>query len=900
MRRTPRALAALLVTALLAAADKPPYQRLLEGDDALRAAQLESRLRQLTEADRYAEALPTADEVLALRRRVQGADHWQTRSAQQYTEALRRAAALPDAARQALADARRHMAEGERARQQGHLAEAERAFRLAYALRCRLLGPDQVETVASLGAVARVRDAQGRVAAAEALYRQAEAALRRTLGDDHPHTASARNNLAGCLTDQGHHADAEALYRQALHAARQAYGPGHPLTAQAAHNLANSLSHLRRNAEAEQLYRESLAVRRKVFGAEHPATASSYHGLAGILQAQGKHDQAEEFFRQTVALCRRYLGPDDPRTASSCNGLAVCLDFQGKYVEAEALYREALEAERRLRGDGHPSTVTMAGNLAGCLYARGQYAGAADQWRAATRGFEVARLRVALGGLRSAAFAAERSPWPPLAAVLARLGRAEEAWQAREASLARGLLDDLAIRRREPGDADLFRRAEGLVARLRALDEGPARRDEELRQRRRALEDELASCEAELSRRRVYDLARLQAQLPAETALVLWLDLQGVAKAANPAGEHWGGVVRRSGPPVWVKLPGSGPGGAWTPDDDNLPGRVRAALGQRPGPEGREAAAWCRRLAAQRLDPLADVLRGGAGVPPARHLLVLPSGWLNGIPVEALTDRYTVSYTPSGTLYARLAERRRAERADSGEPTLLALGDPAGRPLPGTRQEVEALARLFPRPTVLLDADASVQQLEGLRAAKQLQGYRYLHFATHGQADAAREFTSALLLAGDGRLTARAVLEAWDLQAELVTLSACQSGLGRSAGGEGLLGFSQAFLLAGARSVVLSLWKVDDTATSLLMVRFYENLLGRRAGLKGPLPKAEALREAKAWLRDLPAEEVRQQVAALPALERGAERQRQPAAEGVRPYADPYYWSAFILIGDPN
>src|SRR4029077_15987081 len=102
--------------------------------------------------------------------------------------------------------------------------------------------------------------------------------------------------------------------------------------------------------------------------------------------------------------------------------------------------------------------------------------------------------------------------------------------------------------------------------------------------------------------------------------------------------------------------------------------------------------------------------------------------------------------------------------------------------------------------------------------------------------DAAQE-----VLAGrpppDGRLTAAEVLEFWKLDAELVTLSACESGLGREGGGEGLLGFAQAFLLAGARSLVLSLWKVDDAATALLMVRFYENLLGSRSGSK-PLPKA--------------------------------------------------------------
>jgi hypothetical protein len=74
-----------------------------------------------------------------------------------------------------------------------------------------------------------------------------------------------------------------------------------------------------------------------------------------------------------------------------------------------------------------------------------------------------------------------------------------------------------------------------------------------------------------------------------------------------------------------------------------------------------------------------------------------------------------------------------------------------------------------------------------------------------------------------------------------VVLSAAKAAWGRSRAGEGCLGFSQALFLAGTRSLVLSLWKADDTATPLLMQRFYQNLLGKRADLKGPLAKAEAL-----------------------------------------------------------
>jgi CHAT domain-containing protein len=117
------------------------------------------------------------------------------------------------------------------------------------------------------------------------------------------------------------------------------------------------------------------------------------------------------------------------------------------------------------------------------------------------------------------------------------------------------------------------------------------------------------------------------------------------------------------------------------------------------------------------------------------------------------------------------------------------------------------------------------------------------------------------------------------------------------------LGFSQALFLAGARSLVVSLWQVDDTATALLMTRFYENLLGTPEKTVKPLPKAEALAEAKRWLRGLRPDEVEQLTKDLPTRgTRGRLEPRKPpeGPSAVRSYEHPYYWSGFILIGDPG
>jgi CHAT domain-containing protein len=238
-------------------------------------------------------------------------------------------------------------------------------------------------------------------------------------------------------------------------------------------------------------------------------------------------------------------------------------------------------------------------------------------------------------------------------------------------------------------------------------------------------------------------------------------------------------------------------------------------------------------------------------------------------------------------------------------------------PLPGTRREVEAIAALFPRgnATTLLDREATESHLQRLAASGELKSYRFVHLATHGKSNASVALWSALFLppesralspqadlaereeALDGQITAEQIVRTWELDADLVVLSACESGLGPDVDGEGYLGFAQALFVKGARSVVLSQWRVDDTATALLMSRFYQNLLGKRDGLHNPLPKAKALDEAKEWLRGLSIAGVGTE---LGRIERGAPRSKQGEPVSGRPFEHPYYWAAFILIGDPN
>jgi CHAT domain-containing protein len=134
------------------------------------------------------------------------------------------------------------------------------------------------------------------------------------------------------------------------------------------------------------------------------------------------------------------------------------------------------------------------------------------------------------------------------------------------------------------------------------------------------------------------------------------------------------------------------------------------------------------------------------------------------------------------------------------------------------------------------------------------------------------------------------VLEFWKLNTELVSIAASDR----------QLELAQAFLAAGSRAVCTTLTEVDDSASVLLVTRFYQNLLGKRPGLYKPLPRAQALSEAKAWLRGLSLQEALRTIATVSG---GTAFKHSPAdsqRKDERPFAHPRYWAIFLLLGDPN
>jgi CHAT domain-containing protein/tetratricopeptide (TPR) repeat protein len=1273
----------LVLVGMTSAAETPIYERLLQGADAKRAADLLDQIETAEQNDRYDTSIQATEALLALRRRVQGEQHYETRTEVVELAVRRTIAALPADQRAAWRKSQEQNVQGWQLFQKGKFAAAQPLWQTHYQNCRQVLGADHAFTALAGNNLAACHKALGQLATAEQLHRQALAIRQKVWGDLHPDTASSYTNLASVLTAQGQYPEAEKLYRlalqlcvqlhgerhaetalaynnlgfnlnaqaqfvqaepplrQALEQLRHLHGANHADTARAGNNLASSLQGQGKYADAEVLLREALAVRQKVVGEQHPLTATGYNNLAGVVELQGKLADAEALFRQALEVLRQTVGVNHPEAARCANNLATNLQKQGRFAEAELLYQqaiqvrltaevpdppelaqtygnyaalllrlgkfsaaetyfsrslelnrrrlghahsatalslynlgmlyqsqyrhqeafpflqlaettyhqaagashpdtlrarmmlavnldqrkdyaaaeplhrqtlatrrqvlgelhpdvarscyylaqhcalrenttesdrlfhEALELMRSLLGELNPDVVAMQDwraqqlrtrrqwaeaetqarrvllnaeqvfspthphltiarqNLAECLHAQGKWTEAQSLLEQAARSFESGRLVRSDQSLER--IGEHPAPYLQLATLHARAQRPRAAWAALEANLARAVLDEAAARRAQPTTTPnrwltLQARVAELHARSLALAVQPTRTPHQNQQLQEWLTKqtqathELTEMAVQASQAEQIDWERLQAQLPADTAVVAWVDLSqpGIE-------EHWVCLLRRGHEPLWAPLPGTGPAQKWTPADNDGPANLRRALVN--GRSGAELSALIARCTTQRLGPILPHLTD------IQRLIVMPTGAMVAVPVEVLAERFTIAYAPSATLWAKalpaaplpplrllalgdpifaapltplaslaelppngllvqtvvpdgaaehaqirpndvllkyagvsidnanqlrtlIQEQAQAktvaleiwrdgqtltrsiaggklglttdttpapialklQRANQRLTAKLTRGDTWAE-LPGTTVEVARLRQLFgDRSVTLTRSDASEQALEQLRAAGELARFRYVHLATHGQANFVHAFESALILAQDrlpvpaaanapyaltGQLTARKVLDHWRLNADLVTLSACESALGQATSGEGFLGFTQAFLLAGSRSVCVSLWKVDDAATALLMGRFYENLLGQRPGLTAPLGKAAALAEAKAWLRNLNATDAATHTAALA---RQVTRGKEPAAPLVvpssqeplhrdKPFAHPRYWAAFVLIG---
>jgi len=829
----------------------------------------------------------------------------------------------------------------------GDYERAEELNEQELALRDKLEGVDESgPSLSNLQNNATFQSFRGNLGAAEALLREVLSMQREAHRGDHEDVAATLEWLGDILAQQGDYASAGPLLTEALEMRLRLFGDEHISIASSLSELGNLLQNQGDFEEAEQLYREALEMTRAVNGESGAGVTDCLIDLGSVLQELGKLDEAEAVLTQALD-CEA----GSPRQLLGLSGAQFSLAYvyidRGDYESAEKLLREMEAVVRRIVGDEYYGLAELLCSLAQVCYLLGDYEEIEPLLTEAAEIFDSARQGVGPGVKRSTFMI---SPYPYLAAAELMRGRPERAWAALELGQARALSELLTVDGRSKWNSSELARADSLGAVMgelqgqlgayeaAALDEPTddvLERLEDTRNTLLAAEAAWGDLRLELAEK--YEattdeepsLQRIQTCLDEHAAIVGWLDIE------PRTGERWswGYVIRDSGPVVWAAIDSAlvaEPGRSIT---DRVRSLRRDLATQTTSPIGvsRDAhAIWEIRV-----KPLVDALGG------VEELIVVPSGPMLGVSVEALVDaagtwmgdKYSVSYAPSATVYAWLSERQegesthgailvgdpvfssaceghsdrneKAEASDAYPPvtallrSALAGNEDALAALPrlrGTREEVTAVASILPESSILLGSEASEQEFVRLAESGEIERLRTIHIATHALVDGDRPERSALVLSQDGLpdpleaanagtrvydglLTAGEIGRDWRLNADLVTLSACETALGKEIEREGYIGFARTFLEVGARSLLVSLWKVDDEATSLLMTRFYENRQGAYEESRGWGPgkrisKSAALFEAKSWLRSYTNE------------------------QGAHPYEHPFYWSAFVLIGD--
>jgi tetratricopeptide (TPR) repeat protein len=256
---------------------------------------------------------------------------------------------------------------------QARYEEAEHLYRRALEIREQELGPDHLDVAQTLNNLGNLYQARGRYADAEPLYKRALAIRETKLGREHPYVAASLSDLAAMYQNQGRYSLAEPLYERSLEIREKVLGPEHPTVAASLNSLAYLYWRQSRYAEAEPLYKRSLAIRQKVLGPEHSSVGQSFGNLANLYKAQGRYTEAEPLYKRSLAIREKAQGPDHPDVGFSLNNLGLLYWKQGRYDEAEPLYKRAIAIHEKTFGPDHPDVAYALGNLGDLYRVRGQY-----------------------------------------------------------------------------------------------------------------------------------------------------------------------------------------------------------------------------------------------------------------------------------------------------------------------------------------------------------------------------------------------------------------------------------------------------------------------------------------------------------------------------------------------
>ncbi|MEW5721813.1 MAG: tetratricopeptide repeat protein [Thermodesulfobacteriota bacterium] len=806
----------------------------------------------------------------------------------------------------------------------GDYAKADKMLNQALLVWDKTLGPDHPETAAALNNLAEFYQALGEFKKAEPLLRRSLEIYQQAFGRIHPAVATGWNNLAGLSMAQGDYVQAEPLEKKALSVWQQAVGPEHPSVASALNNLAAIYVALGLYDQARALHQRALALREKLLGADHPDTAQSRSNLAGALYALGDLGGAEKLYRQALQDLETALGPESIFLTPVLNNLAVLAAATGRYQEARALFQRALDLDRKIidQALGFTSEERKAAFLAG----KQKEVFAFLTLTAGPLGQDASARREALDlWLRRKGLVLEAQRRFQEALFYWDIPQAQEKFQ--ELARAKSVLSRLVFSGPGPEGLELYRkRLDQAEARVRELEAELGRISRIFAEQREITAADSRKVAAALPPGSVLlEFARadrinflanrgrdrwrpahyLAFVLPAgsadgpalvdlgEAEALERAALEFKALAADPRDQK-GEKLKKASARVYESLfaplrPHLGMAREIFISPDGILNLIpfEAVL----GPDGRFLI---EDYTFNYLSSGRDVVGFDRPAPvrPGPALLMGDPDFDLAGPdkMEALTRLGLPTSPPGETLL-------------SGVPAPRGLRDQSFVPLAGTRAEVLAVRDVLGSEEAMVHLGA--EALEEVLLSQ--ENPRLVHLATHGfflrdpepaappdeglmagdqgrrgappalEADnplrrsglALAGANQALTQGGDGShglLTAEKVLGLRLQGAELVVLSACETGLGEVRNGEGVYGLRRAFTQAGAEAIVMSLWSVPDLETTELMTGFYRNLAGGRK-------KSEALRAA--------------------AL---AEKETVAGRYG---FPHPFYWGAFVFLGRP-
>lgn len=602
--------------------------------------------------------------------------------------------------------------------------------------------------------------------------------------------------------------------------------------------------------QAETCHQQAIQIAQDL--EDHALESWAWNNLGATYKELHRWEEALGCYQRDRVICEELN--DRYGVGLSANNLGEIYQRLGQPAKAEAAYQQALEIMQECN-DQYEKADVLA-NLASLYHQQAKLTAASKVYDRSIQAIESIRLNISSQVARMGFFDTEAHIYGGKVLLSLELGKVREAFDNVERAKSRSFIELLANRsiratRRVP--ADLVTEEQDLRTQLaklyRASTASPdkiAALEKQLAQVRRRIQ--LADAEyASFNIVAPLTYQTVQKRLPPDAVLLEYYTTDDRAVAFIITQDR-----------VDAKLLDISPADLQQKAFDNARQLKRLS----PGPHGRLHDPWILgRLYDFLIAPLRDVLQD------KRILYLVPHGVLHYIPFHALyyepdgARRYLVQdyeqiiYAPSATV---LLEHCRS-KARSEQESCLVLG--YGRDLQYAENEARRVAGISKGRLYLGEqAKREVVYNEGGQ-------YRFLHFSCHGFFNPRLPLASGLSLA-DGFLDATDILQHVELNADLVTLSACETGLSKITKGDELIGLARAFIYAGTPSVLVSLWKVDELSTQILMERFYSELL---TGVENNISAAEALRRAQLYLINLSTAE--------------------------RLFSHPYFWASFFLMG---